>query len=464
MQTFEQNLQQMIASVKPARVLVALSGGVDSVVLLRQVNAHEPTGLPLLAVHVNHHLSPHAGEWQKYCENLCKGLDIDFQPLDVAVQARGQGLEDAARQARYQALGGVMNEGDLLLTAHHQQDQVETFFLRLLRGAGWKGLASMHGLRPFGRGWLGRPLLQTPRESIVAFARRARMDWVEDESNAETRFDRNRLRAEVLPPLYRHWPGAGLQIARSADLLREATELLEEYGAQALQRLGRRSERVGESINGPGWLQLTPARRSHALHTWMSLQGLRSPERRRYDEVEQLLRAGSDRMPALEFGDAQLRRYRQRLYCLPRQWLASVPANAGLLEKGTAESGAFTLWDLSIPLALADGSLLEAQPAPQGLRADRNYRVSFRTAGQRSHPSGRQHSQLLKKLLQDYGIEPWLRDRLPLVLDGERLAAVGDLWIERDYFSGPAVLAAPAPAVQLRWFYPRPIETSGGFW
>ncbi len=462
MQTFAQNLQNMIASVKPARVLVALSGGVDSVVLLHRVAGLRPADLPVVALHVNHHLSPQADAWQSFCEDLSNGLGLAFQPLGVMVEARGQGLEDAARQARYRALGEVMKPGDLLLTAHHQQDQVETFFLRLLRGAGWKGLAAMEALRPMAAGWLGRPLLQTPRESIVAFASAADLSWVEDESNAETRFHRNRLRAQVLPPVYRHWPGAGRQIVRSTELLREATDLLQQYGAEELQRLDRRAERVGESIDGASWLDLTPARRYHAVHTWLSLQGLRSPERRRYAQIEQLLHAGSDRVPALAFGDSLLRRYRQRLYCLPPDWSIPNPPEGYSTEGHSWHAQgdpAAMAWDLHEPLTLPDGSLLEARPAATGLRADRRYHVTFRVAGQRSHPAGRQHSRLLKKLLQDHGLEPWLRDRLPLILDGERLAAVGDLWVERAYCS-----AGPDPAVRLRWFYPPPIETSAGFW
>lgn len=442
------DLQKFVRNAEAQRVVVALSGGVDSMVLL---HVAATLSTPVTAVHVNHGLSPHADQWQQFCEDQCRLLGVDCLSRRVQVESRGYGIEASARRQRYAALAAVLQPGDVLLTAHHRQDQTETFFLRLLRGAGGRGLSAMAPIRPLGQGMLGRPWLTVDKSMLQDYAREHCLSWVDDESNRQTCYDRNFLRSAVLPQLSDRWPDIGARIGQTTVLLREADNLLQEYGLQELAAMARRRERLGESLAIPPLLELSPARRNNALRAWLHLQGYRSPAHSGFVQVPDLCRARDDANPVLLWGDCELRRYRQRLYCLPGGILASAPGPA------------VASWNVQHALRLADGSVLSATSSCAGLRADRAYQIAFRQSGVqpalsklerlRARPHDRHHSQRLKKLLQEYALEPWLRDRVPLLWEGDQLAAVGDLWVERDYFvsSTATDVAATGPGMQLTW-------------
>lgn len=437
------DLRKFVLNTGANRLVVALSGGVDSMVLLHVAST---LSLPVIAAHVNHRLSPQADHWQQFCEVQCSLLGIACHSRRIQVENQGYGIEAAARRQRYDVLATLLQPGDMLLTAHHRQDQTETFFLRLMRGAGWRGLSAMAPLRPLGQGTLGRPWLDVNKANLQEYARIHQLTWVEDESNQQTCYDRNFLRSAVLPHLSGRWPDLDIRVGQAAQLLHEADSLLQEYGVQELAGMARRCERLGESLAIQPLLGLSPARRNNAMRAWLRNQGYRPPTRRCFDQVSELCNAGIDRNPVLTWGDCELRRYRQRLYCLPAGQLVRSPGSAA------------GEWNGQHQLRLADGSVLSALPSSAGLRADCCYQINFRQEGDgqgrlRAQPHDRHHSQRLKKLLQEYALEPWLRDRVPLLWDGERLAAVGDLWVEKDYFVSRADpdSVAPTPGMQLAW-------------
>ena len=216
---------------------IALSGGIDSTALLHALSAlcRRYPDNRLRAMHVNHGLQAAAAAWSSQCEQRCAALAVPLTILTVHVpESGGQGLEAAAREARYAALHDALSPGELLLTAHHRDDQVETLLLRLLRGAGPQGLASISSRRPFGPGTLLRPLLDIGRDEIEAYAHGAGLDWIEDPANADEQFDRNFVRHRVVPLLRERWPGLGETLPRAARLSGEA---------------GRSAPRTG--LNGP---------------------------------------------------------------------------------------------------------------------------------------------------------------------------------------------------------------------
>lgn len=425
----------MVAS-QPAvtRVLLALSGGLDSSVLLHAAAAAR-LPQPLLAIHVNHSLSPAAGYWQAHCESLCRSLGLPLICETVVVTPEGEGLEQAARRARYQAMERHLRAGDLLLMAHHQADQVETFFLRLARGAGPSGLAAMAEVRHWGPARLGRPFLNCDRDAMQAYAQAHGLSWIQDESNADERFDRNYLRLQVLPQLQRRWPGLPAQVARATDLCRESAQLLDEYAALDLHTCAPRPERVGCSLLAGPLLGWSEPRRHWVMRHWLALQGYRAPARKRLVQLTDLLAAARDQNPLLDWGDCELRRFGDRVYCLPGGW------NRPVFTPRDVELSGDSCVDLT------DGTWLQTLSGQPGL-APGHYRVLPRCAApalKRGHPFLRQHSQTLKNLLQEFHLEPWLRDRVPLVLAGDQLAAVADLWVEK------AFVRRDAPALQLRW-------------
>lgn len=417
-----------------ARVLVALSGGLDSSVLLHAA-AQAYLSQPLLAIHVNHGISPHAAEWQLHCENLCSSLGVPFVCEAVTVTREGEGLEQAAREARYRAIEKHLRLGDLVLMAHHQMDQVETFFLRLARGAGNSGLAAMAQLRKWGPALLGRPFLILGRESLRAYAEHCGLSWIEDESNTDDAFDRNYLRLEILPRMQQRWPAFAAQVVRTAALCRESEQLLVEYARQDLQRCEPRRERVGVSIWVAPLLEWTAPRRHGVIRHWLQALGYRCPAQKQLLQLQSLLCAARDQNPLLDWGDCEVRRFGDRVYCLPAGW------HCALFQPVTTLLNADTQCDLG------DGFLLGAKVGQPGL-APGKYDLLPRSSLpdlKRGHPATRHHSQTIKRLLQEFCVEPWLRDRLPLVMRGDQLVAVADLWVERDF------VQRDSQSLQLSW-------------
>lgn len=399
---------------------LAYSGGLDSTVLLHLLTALE---IPLRAIHIHHGLSPNADRWQTHCEEVAAAHGVPLVAERVAVDPSDGGLEQAARRARYRIFEQYLQPGDQLLLAQHGDDQVETFFLRLLRGAGTLGLAAMAQQRRLGQGSLLRPLLGVARTELEGYAHARGLHWVEDESNRDERLDRNYLRASVLPLLQARWP-LRQRVARAANNLRESAELLEELGRDDLQHCSRRSERFGESVSLKALLQLSPVRQKNLLRVWVGICGGDMPEAPRLTEaLAQARDAARDSDMAVVLGGPVLglvvRRFRDRLYLTPQ--LAPELSQPGRDGEEPWELE----WDGRAPLALPGGWLLEVGADwPPG-----HYRVCNRRGGERARPRGRDRSQTLKKLLQEYALEPWLRDAVPLVYRGASLLAAGDLFL-----------------------------------
>lgn len=416
------------------RWLVGFSGGLDSTALLAALVAAEPEQ-PVLAIHVNHGLSPQADNWQRHCEDLCRQWRVECRVEKVAVRSAGHGLEDAARAARYRAFQAHMEEGDVLLLGHHRDDQAETLLFRLMRGAGPRGLGAIVAQRPFGKGRLVRPLLDFSREALEAYARDAGLVWITDESNRDESFDRNFLRHQVMPLLEKRWPDFGARWARSAEACQEAEQLNRDLAALDLEHCGERPERLGWSVDRNSLVNLPDYRRNNLLRHWATALDLPVMERKHLEEIEKQLFAPAPSPGAtVEWSGASLRTYRERLFLLPP------------LPPRPDRDRAPLAWTGQEELTLPDGSRLSAEPAEAGLKVPLGRaEVQWRKGGERCKPAGRARSQTLKKLLQEFGLEPWLRDGVPLIyLDGQ-LAAVGDLWVCSEF------MAETQPACQLRW-------------
>jgi tRNA(Ile)-lysidine synthase len=412
---------------KPDRYVIALSGGLDSTVLAAALAAtRDVHGKALLAVHVDHRLHEKSAEWSDHCGRLAARLDIEFVAEAVDVDtASGSGLEAAARDARYRVLATHVRANDWLLSAHHRDDQAETLLLNLMRGSGPGGLAGIGSLNRFGNGWLARPLIDVSRAALEAYASEIGLGWVEDPSNQDRRFDRNYLRHEVLPTLEEHWPDVTRRLARSADLAGEAAALLEDLADIDLRAVGDRPERI--SVDG--LLRLTRARQGNLLRHSLRRAGLPLPGAARLAAIlDHVVPAREDAQPVVRWSGAEMRRYRGKLYILPSPGGAS-PA-----------SGGPKLGDAPLELGQSMGSLELAAGAPLGLSEaviERGLTVHCRRGGEEIKLPGQTHTRKLKKLLQENGIVPWMRDRLPLVYSGEQLVAVADLWLAADAASEP---------------------------
>jgi len=406
-----------------AELCVAFSGGLDSTVLLHAL-ARALVDRPnyrIRAAHVDHQLQRDSAIWRQHCGSVALSLQLEFVPLVVKVAADPElSPEAAARDARYAALRQILRPNEVLLTAHHADDQLETMLLALMRGAGLRGLSGVPSVQIFGGGWLARPLLEFSRAELEEWARSEQLQWLDDPSNANTNFDRNFLRHRVLPALRERWPAAAHSATRSTAHLREAGRLLDVLAAADLESVA-----IGSCLSMTQLAGLAPARRRNVLRHWIRQHGMRVPSTRKLATIERdLLIAREDRLPCVEWDDVEVRRHRGLLYCM-RQRPAFEPADP-------------LPWNVSQVLELPAqlGRLRAQRDAAGGLavaRARGELQVHFRRGGEELQPAGDPHHRKLKKLLQDAGVLPWWRDRVPLIYSAEQLVAVGDLWIAEEF-------------------------------
>ena len=400
-----------------APVCVALSGGLDSATLLdvlaRRCSAQSR---PLRAVHVHHGLSAHADAWAVACAAMCASAGVALTVRRVVVATReGGGVEAAARDARRAAFADVLEPGDVLALAHHRDDQAETFLLRALRGSGTDGLGAMHAWQPFARGHLWRPWLELSRDAIERHAALHGLHWIEDDSNADARFDRNYLRRHVMPLLRERWPHAGAALAMSAAHCRDATALLRDEDARALDGVRTPDPQV---LSISALRAVTPLRLARVLRAWTTSLGLPPLPRVGVERIAaDLLSARTDASASFDWHGASVRAWRDLMH--------AGRTRAPLAAAFVATWGGDDVFDLP------DGGRLQLEGA---VRLDAPVQVRARTGGERITLPGRSHSHALKHVVQDRAIAPWTRAHLPLLFaaDGELLAA-GDL-IQSDRF------------------------------
>ena len=384
------------------------------------VTLRERIDSALTAVHINHQLYSEADAWELHCQQQALALGIDFHALRVNARAAvGESPEAAARNARYRALQSLMKPNDAIITAQHQTDQAETLLLQLLRGAGPAGLAAMPQRKRFGPGWLLRPLLNASRDEILAYAESQNLQWIEDSSNTDERFDRNFLRYRILPVLRQRWPGMERTLARSARLAGEASELLNEL---AQEDLGRVTE--GEQLSLNQLATLSALRQANLLRYWINSIGLPVPSRAQMEQVlQQLARVRPDAQICVTWPGCELRTFRGRIYAL--------------LPQEDFDTSQVILWrSPALPLRIRGIGQLEWIESDTGGLARQHLHdlsVRFRQGGERFRPFGRKHSQILKKLLQETSIPSWERDRLPLIYSGKQLVWMAALGPHADY-------------------------------
>lgn len=412
---------------RDARLRVGLSGGIDSVVLLHALaRGLRWPAAQLSAVHVNHGLSPHASIWADFCKRLCRRLGVPLQIVAVEVK-RGNSTEAAARAARY----GVFAAGgaEPVVLAHNRDDQAETVLLQLLRGAGPRGLSAMPEMKAASGGMPAvlRPLLDVPRSVISAYARRHRLRWVDDASNRDRTYLRNFLRHDVMPQLLKKLPGADATLARAARHQAEASALLD---VLAVQDLGPRQV--------PGMLPLAqlsplaPHRARNMLRYFLRCNDVKMPDADRLDELlRQTTTARRDARMCIEMGEAvELRRFRDALYIV-----RALPRPEESFELTWDGRGMLALPQLGGVLRLARRkgkgiSTHALREAPLRVRVRRGSETLRLRAG------GRRRT--VRNLLQEAGLPPWIRDRLPFLYLGDGLAAVPGLGVDAAFHPDPS--------------------------
>ncbi len=424
----------LVSLVPPgSAILIGLSGGVDSVVLLYLLSQLSPRySWVLSALHVHHGISPNADHWADFCAGLCKKLGIPIRIVRVDITPlRALGLEAAARKLRNEVF--ARQHGEFVALAHHADDQVETLLLQLLRGSGVKGACAMPELSAvLAAGYqLVRPLLSITRQEILACARENNLQWIEDESNADDSYPRNFLRHQLLPLLSEKFPAYRDTMVRSTQHFAEASALLDD-----LARLDAQDVFAGETAGVLGRdfiltvarLQvLALSRRKNLLRYYLDQQGAPMPQTVQLDDMlKQLCGARQDAMLCIRFAkDWQVRRYQGGIYVL-RDFVAFDRHFVWLWRGEKSLNWPALAVILTFTSSVGEGmSLSSLQDEPVTVR--------FRQGGEVIRPFLHGPNRTLKNLFQEYGVPPWQRDRFPLLYCGEVLVCVPGIVIAANY-------------------------------
>ncbi len=296
------------------KVVLAFSGGVDSRLLLELLSRYQQAhSIECHAVYVHHGLSSNADDWADKCLLWAKQVGISCSIERVSLDiSNGESIELLAREARYQALTKYIQEGDILLTGQHADDQLETFLLALKRGSGPKGLSSMAESMPFSGGSLVRPLLTIKRKTIEDAATKLGLEWVEDESNQDTRYDRNFLRHCVIPELSGRWPSIHQAVQRSASLCAQQEALLDEL----LSAVFERALQTDLSLSIEELAKHSELARARLIRMWLAKLNTSMPTQVQLNLIwnEVALAQQDANPPKLQLKQGEVRRFRNRLY------------------------------------------------------------------------------------------------------------------------------------------------------
>ncbi len=395
---------------------LAYSGGVDSQVLLHLLSL---TKLNVSAIYIDHGLQAQSVDWAEHCRQQCDQYDIAFQVIKVnALPTQGESPEAAARTVRYKALKQQIADDSCLLTAQHQDDQGETILIQLLRGGGAAGLAGMPDIAKFAKGWHARPLLNITRKSILTYASKHQLSWVEDPTNQHENFDRNYLRHSVLAKISQRWPAVNKTLQIFAHQQAENSQLLD-----ALAEIDLRACLLNDNTLDICQLNKNnDARVRNTIRYWLKSMQLKMPSRSVLGQiVEQMLTVPASSTALVGWADIEIRCFRNKLYCLKK-----MNHDASQVYKWPAKNSLFIK---SIQKKLSINQMQPEDEAKFSLNKSvlsLDLIVRFRQGGEHLKPAGRNAHHDLKYLFQEAAVPPWLRDKTPLIYgDGELIAIAG---------------------------------------
>ena len=421
---------------QPKKCVIAFSGGLDSTVLLHVMSQLrlQDRAMDIRAIHVNHGLNASADEWVQHCRLTCQSLSVDVLSSSSAL-----GVEAAARMQRYRVLKSALATDEVLLCAHHQNDQAETVLLQLMRGTGVSGLAAMRTADEGQGKRIVRPLLHVSRNNLLAYAVHHQLLWIEDSSNQDTTFSRNYVRQHIMPMLTERWPAASELLSRTAQNCQDAELLLQQLAQDDLRALMGSEERESaipkKEVPYPrlplAKLKLVSLpRRKNMIRYWLRCLGVKMPSHSVMQQIDQLILSERlDTSGAIEVVNQDcldvegavlplqiyLRRWRDHLYLVEQQDHSHTGAE--VLDWGTKE----TLYVPSLDLTLHRSMVLPYMPAEVDIT---ECRVRFRQGGERVRLCDEAFHRPLKQCFQQWEVPPWERNRVPLIFHQDQLLLV----------------------------------------
>ncbi|MCF6458234.1 tRNA lysidine(34) synthetase TilS [Pseudoalteromonas sp. MMG024] len=409
-----------VNNTEKTRFTVALSGGVDSVVLLHLAKRFrdEFTHTEIDAVHVNHGLSDNADMWQAFCADLCQKWQIPFKAYRVSVKkASRESLEAVARTVRYNALKAHLHSDSELLLGQHLDDQVETFFIRLKRGAGLLGLGAMKQRTHIESGLpVFRPLLGIMRKEIVEYAKVHQLSHINDESNHDDRFDRNFLRNKILPELNVRFKGFSNTVARVVNLLQSQQQLLDEYIADDAEKCVFHQRFLLTEVIG-----FSRARIDNLIRYWLQQNNLVSPSQKVLDQVyQQAFNAKIDAQVSIECRRFAIKRYQDTLFIVLPQAAPENQDNIGLSS------------------VIIGNQEFSAEKRAQGVRApfmDEHVNLRFDIGAEKFTLQHRNCTKSVSTWLKEAGIPPWQRSLVAGIYYNNQLVQVIGLGISKHAYA-----------------------------
>jgi tRNA(Ile)-lysidine synthase len=431
-ETLAQSLQTYIEQHQLGRFKrwwVAFSGGVDSSVLLHELSLLRPQfpGIELAAIYIHHGISDNADRWLQHCQHFCQQRNIVFQSISVELaNTTRQGLEQRARQARWQAFAQLLDKQDCLWLGHHKDDQVETLMLNLFRGTGVKGAEAMKPLSRKQHYWIARPFLEHSKHSLKQAAEYYELSWVEDESNNDEQLSRNYLRHQVLPAIEKNWPEVKQPLSRFSQHMQQTSRLLDELAEQDYQQVkvsldpswSKTFQTVIDSLSLTKLKTLSSDRLVNLLRYRMSTVADYLPSSEKLNEfARQIETATTDGNASLSWSDFRLQQTGEQLFIVTESDFQPIECSKQWVQ--FPES-------LDVPeLNLR----LEAKASDKGIRAptsDERVTIRTRVGGERCWPDYRNKSTSLKKIFQELDVPHWQRNKWPLVFyNNEMVGAVG---------------------------------------
>ncbi len=415
-------------------LVLGLSGGVDSVVLLSILASFSiKLKFNLTAFHVNHGISPNANKWEKFCIDLCStnGIQIKTDKIKVS-RLSGTSLEANARDARYKLFRSL--KANYLLLAQHQDDQAETLLLQMLRGAGVKGLGAMPVIRSqieeVGDKVLDsgpqilRPLLNVTRSEIEDYAQEYKLSWVTDESNNNVSFNRNFLRHKIFPLLEKRFPSYRTTFLRTSQHMAEASCLLDD-----LAEIDRMKCSVSNHLQIEKLQELSLLRAKNLLRYDLAQKGVILPSTVKLEDMlRQLFSSRLDTKLHITFGDTEVRSFKGEIYV---RKISTLPKKeCRFVWKG----------EKKLSITEAGDSVRFIHEKGKGINLDKLKEkpviIRFRLGGERMRPDCNRPCRSLKNLFQEASFPQWERESLPLLFSGEHLVWVPGIGVDCAFQAG----------------------------
>lgn len=418
------------------KIWLAISGGMDSSVLLHLTNSVKPRiKQSIEAIYVDHGLNELSHNWGEFCLDKCKQYNLPCSIVKLQHSCpKGKSVEEWAREQRYSIFFDKLKQNNILFTAHHMDDQIETFFLQAFRGSGPRGLVSMPIVKEFNDGYHARPLLQFSRDQLREYAEKNKLEWQDDSSNLNIRYDRNYLRHDVLPIISKRWPAYRETISRLISHQSEYKKLLDEFAEIDLKNACLEDNMI---LNIDIVRNLGSERQKNLVFYWLSKLQLGTPNSKHMDKIiNELINPDTDKSPCVNWKGVEVRRYKNRLY-------ASEP----ITEHDTS---VVLDWNPKESVKLMNETLNATSTVGKGISVEQTneskFEIRYRHGGEKINPVNLPYSKTVKQLFQESAVLPWYRDHIPLIYIDDKLAVIPGFCVDKNFSA-----SNDEPSLDIKW-------------